>query len=93
MFDGLEFQPTARPELQYNPTSMESIKTSMIKTFIPAQIDEILPQGLLDNDELVIQLIILALLQINIFYNFFHSNIIVLTALDAVPFHELYRSG
>lgn len=54
MFDGLEFTSNARPELQYNPNSQESIKTAMIKGWIPLQGEEVIPQGVLDNDELVI---------------------------------------
>ncbi len=62
MFDGLEFQPSARPELQYNPQSVEAVKTQLIKSYIPLQGEEMIPPGVLDNDELVI-------LQCNLFTN------------------------
>jgi hypothetical protein len=53
MFDGLQFDPTARFEYQFNPQREEAIKSQIIKNYISIQADEIILPGVLDNDELV----------------------------------------
>jgi len=52
MFDGIDFQPNAKPDFAFIPVTEESAKTGIIRSLIPIPLEEILPTGTLDNDEL-----------------------------------------
>jgi hypothetical protein len=53
MYDGIYFQSNAKPEFAFIPVTEEATKTDIIRSLIPIPVEEILPTGTLDNDEMV----------------------------------------
>lgn len=52
MFDGMQFNPNAKPELVFRQKPEEYAKSQLIKDLIPISPEEIFPD-ILDNDEKV----------------------------------------
>lgn len=52
MFDGMQFNPNAKPELAFRQKPEEYAKSQLIKDLIPISPEEIFPD-ILDNDEKV----------------------------------------